>query len=102
MGPGSVKPAFLPRGQSTASAHNLPVLYIYPLITRNKPVYTEPLSVTVPVVFGTCTVLLSKIGSEPGTGTHYSGMESKSSKYYTVNKTKTLKVLIYYSIIRSG
>ncbi len=32
-----------------ASAHNLPVLYIYPLITPKKPVYSEPLSVTVPV-----------------------------------------------------
>ena len=33
-----------------ASSHNLPVLYIYPLIAPNKPVHTDLLSVTVPVV----------------------------------------------------
>ena len=45
----------------SASAHNLPVLYIYPLIAPNKPVHTEPLSVTVPVVFGTCTVMVGTV-----------------------------------------
>ena len=48
-----------------ASTHNLPVLYTYPLIAPNKPVYTEPLSVTVPVVFGTCKVLVRKVVSIP-------------------------------------
>jgi len=41
-----------------AGAHNLPVLYIYPLITPIKPVYCQPLSVTVSVV--TCTVLVGR------------------------------------------
>ena len=48
-----------------ASAHNSPVLYIYPLVAPNKPVYTKPLSVTVPVVFGTCTVLVGTVESIP-------------------------------------
>jgi len=41
-----------------ASAHNLPVLFINPLITPIKPVYSEPLSVTVPLVIITCTLLV--------------------------------------------
>ena len=48
-----------------ASAHNLPALYIYPLIAPIKPLFTEPLSVTVPVVFDTCTVLVGTVESIP-------------------------------------
>ena len=48
-----------------ASPHILPVLYIYLLIVPNKPVYTEPLSVTVPVVIGTCAVLVGTVVSVP-------------------------------------
>ena len=39
----------------------LAVLYIYLLSAPNKPVYTEPLGVTVPVVIGTCTVLVGTV-----------------------------------------
>ena len=39
-----------------ASAHNSSVLYIYPPMTPIKPVYSQPLSVTVPVVIGTVGV----------------------------------------------
>ena len=48
-----------------ASAHNSPVLYIQLLITQIKPVHSEPLSVTVPVVIGTCTVLVGTVESIP-------------------------------------
>jgi len=50
-----------------ASAHNLHVLYIYPPITLITPVYTEPLSVTIPVVFSTCTVLVGTVDIPVGT-----------------------------------
>ena len=49
-----------------ASAHNLPALYIISLVSLNKPVHTEPLSVTAPVVIGTGTVL---VGTVPYTRT---------------------------------
>ena len=48
-----------------ASSHNSPVLYIYPIIAPNKSVYTEPLSITVPVLFSTCTVLVGTVVSLP-------------------------------------
>jgi len=48
-----------------ARAYNLFVLYIYPLIALIKPVFTEPQSVTVPVLFGTCTVLVGTVESIP-------------------------------------
>jgi len=41
-----------------ASAHNLPALYLSSLLSLNKPVHTEPLLVTVPVVIGTGMVLV--------------------------------------------
>jgi len=48
-----------------ASAHNLPALNINRLITPIKPVYSEPLSVTVPVVISTCTLLVGMVESVP-------------------------------------
>ena len=44
-----------------ASAHHLPALYIGSMLYPNKPVNTEPLSVTVPVVIGTGTVLVGMV-----------------------------------------
>jgi len=44
-----------------ASAHNLPALYTSPLLYPNKPVKTEPLSVTVPVIIDTGTVLVGTV-----------------------------------------
>ena len=46
-------------------AHNLPALYISLLLYPNKPVNTKPLSVTVPVVIGTGTVLVGMVESVP-------------------------------------
>ena len=44
----------------------LPCIYIiYRLITPIKPVYSEPLSVTVPVVICTCRVLVGTVESVP-------------------------------------
>jgi len=54
MGPGSQHSSQLD-GQP-ASVHNSPVLYIYQHMTLIKPVYSEPLSVAVPVVIGTVGV----------------------------------------------
>ena len=42
-----------------ASAHNLLALYISSLQSLNKPVDTESLSITVPEVIGTGTVLVT-------------------------------------------
>ena len=44
-----------------ASTQNLPALYISSLLYPNKPVNTEPLSVTVLVVIGTGTVLVGTV-----------------------------------------
>ena len=44
-----------------ASAHNPPVLYIYLLMSPIKSVHSEPLSVTVPVVIGTCVGWYSRV-----------------------------------------
>ena len=59
------QPALQPRGQSTGLAHYLPALYIYRVITPIKPVYSEPMSVTVPVVIGICSVLVGTVESVP-------------------------------------
>ena len=66
MGPVLVRPAFQPRGRSTGQRSQLTCLaYIYRLITPIKPVYSEPLFVTVPVVIGTCMVLVGTEESVP-------------------------------------
>ena len=44
-----------------ASAHHLPALYMSSLLYHNKPVHTEPLSVTVSVVIGAGTVLVGTV-----------------------------------------
>ena len=68
MGPGSVRPAFQPRGRSTGQHSQFTCLvYIYRLITPIKPVpvYSELLSIIVTVVIGTCTVLVGTVVSVP-------------------------------------
>ena len=59
------QPAFQPSGQSTSQHSQFTVLYIYLPMTLIKPVYSEPLSVTVPVVIGTCMVLVGTVESVP-------------------------------------
>ena len=63
MGPGSVSQHSSHVDGQLASAYNSPILYIYPAMTLRKPVYSEPLSVTVPVAIGTCMVLVGTVDS---------------------------------------
>ena len=61
MGPGRSNQHSSHVDGQQASAHNLPALYIYRVSTPTKLVYSEPLSVIVPVVIGTCTVLVGTV-----------------------------------------
>ena len=75
MGPGSVSQHSSHMDGQPASAHNSPVLYIYPPMTLINPVYSEPLSVTVPVVISTCTVLVGTVESVPVPPQHTFGFK---------------------------
>ena len=61
MGSRVGQPAFQSCGRSNRPALTIYLPCIYRLITPIKPVYSEPLSVTVPVVIGTCTVLVGTV-----------------------------------------
>ena len=69
MGPGSVRPAFQQRGRATGQRSQFTCLVYISTYHPNKAsilsVYSQPLTITVPVVIGTCTVLVGTVESVP-------------------------------------
>jgi len=80
-----------------ASAHNLPALYISPLLYPNKPVNTEPLSVTVPVIIGTGTVLVGTVSILVPPQHHLFSLLKHNSMYVQIK----LSIVNFFEYIQS-